>query len=125
MVYDGPGLMPDEIWEVRRERTGLPPEGAATLGYMRFVDAVSPAEHAPPNPLAAAIALTLGRLAHGDASVRPLSQYFFAAGMQGSGAGVAGRAFPLSSYSPEVRARLPRALTNGVDGSDWAMIYNF
>lgn len=125
MVYDGPGLMPDDTWQARRRRTGLPPDGAATISYMRFVDAVSPPEHAPPNPIAAAVASILGCLAHNDASVRPLSQYFFATGMQGSGAGVAARAFPLEVYSPEVRARLPQALTNGVAGSDWAMVYSF
>lgn len=45
--------------------------------------------------------------------------------MQGSGGGVAYRPFPLELYTPEVRARLPQALTNGVAGSDWAMFYSF
>lgn len=125
MTYDGPGLMPPDVWQARRDRTGLPIEGAATVSYMRYVERGDNIGHAPPNAISAAIAAILGRIAHSDPSVRPLSQYFFAAGLQGSGAGIASRAFALSNYSKGVRSRLPAALTNGIAGSEWGMVYPF
>ncbi len=125
MVYDGPWLMPPDVWEARRAQTGLPPEGAAHVSYMRYVEGVMATKHAPFNALSAAIASLVGRLAHGDASVRPLSQYFFAAGLQGSGTGTATRGFPLEAFPQEVRSRLPSALTSGIVGSDWSMAYLF
>lgn len=127
MTYDGPGLMPEDVWQARRALAGglLPPEGAATVSYSRWVDGAFSGDQTPPNPIAAAVANILGRLAHDDASVRPMSQYFFAAGLGGSEAGVAVRLFPLDSYSAEVRNRLPYSLTNGVPGSVWSMGYPF
>ena len=125
MTYDGPGLMPPEVWAARRELTGLPPEGAATVSYMRYVEGNAAIGPPPPNAISVAIAAILGRLAHGDATVRPLAQYFFAAGLQGSGKAVATRAFALSCYSDDVRSRLPGSLTNGMSGSEWGMGYPF
>jgi hypothetical protein len=126
MTYDGPGLMDPEVWDARRALTGLPAEGAATVSYVRYVEEDAQLLQAPPNAISAAIAAILGRLAHADSSIRPLSQYFFAAGLQGSGKGIAGRAFALDQhYSGEVRGRLPASLTNGIAGSEWGMVYPF
>lgn len=125
MIYDGPGLVPDELWQARVARTGLPMEGAATVGYTRWFNGYFSGDQTPPNPIASAVANVLGRLAHDDSSVRPMSHYFFAAGLGGSGAGTAGRVFSLNTYSAEVRSQLPYPLTNGVAGSEWAMNYSF
>jgi hypothetical protein len=125
MTYDGPGLIPADLWEARRVGTGHPPEGVATVSYMRHVEGNMGVQHAPLNAISAAIAAILGRLAHGDSSVRPLSQYFLAAGPQGSGTGTASRAFSPTDYSSDVRARLPAGLTNGIAGSEWGMVYPF
>jgi hypothetical protein len=125
MTYDGPGLYPDQTWQARVAMTGLPPEGSAHLSYIRFVEGTMAPNTSPPTPIAAAVSSILSRLAHDDATVRPLSQYFMAAGLGGSGASVASRVFPLSDYSPEIRAQLPRRLTNGVVGSEWSMGYSF
>ncbi len=126
MTYDGPGLFPDDTWQARVALTGLPPEGAAHLSYIRFVEGtLAPNASGPPTPIAAAVSSVLSRLAHDDSAVRPLSQYFMAAGLGGSGASVATCVFPLSDYSPEVRSQLPHRLTNGVTGSEWAMGYSF
>lgn len=127
MTYDGPGLIPEAAWQARRNLWGgtLPPEGAATVSYARWVDGEFPADQKPPNPIAAAVANILGRLAHDDVSVRPMSQYFFAAGLGGSGVGVATRQFPLDVYPAVVRSQLPHSLTNGIDGSSWSLGYPF
>jgi hypothetical protein len=123
-VYDGPGLMPPEVWKARQERTGLPDEGALWVAYMRFVEDASIGQ-APFNALAVAIAYIIGRLAHDDVAIRALSQYLHAAGLSGSGASVAARRFPLNTYSSEVLGGLPRRLTNGVSGSEWSIGYPF
>src|ERR1035438_2341150 len=62
---------------------------------------------------------------HDDATLRPLSQYFFGAGLSGSRVGVAVRHLPLSAYSDQVRQQLPARLINGGVGSEWSMVYAF
>jgi len=123
-IYDGPGIMPAHVWQARRQMTGAPAEGGASISYMRFADDVAQ-NQAPPTPIAVAVAQILGRLAHDDATLRPLSQYFFAAGLSGSGVGVAVRRLPLSAYSDQVRQQLPARLINGGVGSEWSMVYAF
>jgi hypothetical protein len=123
-VYDGPGLMPPEVWRARQALTGLPDQGACSVGYYRHTEAL-PADQAPPNAIAAAIAFLLGRLAHDNAPVRPLSQYFHAAGISGSSTAVALNYFPLDVFSDELRASLPRRLTNGDVGSDWSIVFPY
>jgi hypothetical protein len=91
---------------------------------LRFADDVAQ-DQAPPTPIAVAVAQILGRLAHDDATLRPLSQYFFGAGLSGSRVGVAVRHLPLSAYSDQVRQQLPARLINGGVGSEWSMVYAF
>jgi hypothetical protein len=123
-VYDGPGLIPPEVWRARQALTGLPDEGACSVGYYRHTDTL-PANQAPPNAIAAAIAFLLGRLAHDYVPVRPLSQYFHAAGISGASTAVALSYFPFDIFSDELRAGLPHRLTNGVAGSDWSIVFPF
>jgi hypothetical protein len=124
MVYDGPGMLPPEVWKARQALTGLPDGGACSIGYYRHTDTL-PAEQAPPNAIAAAIAFLLGRLAHDNVPVRALSEYFHAAGMSGSSTAVALHYFPLDLFSDELRAGLPQRLINGDAGSDWSMVFPF
>lgn len=123
-VYDGPMLMSPEVWRARQASTGLPDHGACWVGHFRHTEAL-PADQAPPNAITAAIAFLLGRLAHDNAPVRPLSQYFHAAGISGSSSPVTTRYFSFEILSDEVRANLPRKLTNGIIGSDWSMVFPF
>lgn len=123
-VYDGPGLMPSQVWEARREMTGLPEQGACWVAHCRYTGGFSPAE-APPNPIAAAVTFMLERLAHDNVPVRPLSQYFHAAGLSGSSTAIASKSFPFDILSEEVRGGLPYKLTNGVWGSDWSIFFQF
>lgn len=124
-TYDGPGLMPAETWMARQALTGLPPEGAAWIGYSRHTEDLDFGS-APPNAIAPVIAYSVSRFSHDDAAIRPLSQYFHAAGLSGSSRTVATRVFDLAEiYSKEVLAGLPGRLTNGVWGSDWSMFYMF
>jgi hypothetical protein len=123
-VYDGPGLMPPDIWAARQKRTGLPERGAAWIGYFRHTDSL-PESQAPMNPIAVAVASILGRLAHDDATARPLCRYFAAAGVSGSSQPIATKVFSLDTLSEELRAGLPRRLTNGIAGSDWQIMYMY
>ena len=121
MVYDGPGMMTPEVWKARQALTGLPDEGACSMGYYRHTDAL-PADQAPPNAIAAAITFLLGRLAYDNVPVRALSQYFHAAGMSGSSTAVARhRESALRARgprrsrgrSPRTRPRVPRQQPHG------------
>lgn len=126
MAYDGPGLMPEEIWQIRRERAGLPAEGCHSVQYNRYAQVENWPEAQPPfNPLSHAIAAIFARIAHEDASTRLLSQYFYAAGLEGSGVPVAARTFPLSDYPETVRRWLPTRLSDGERGSEWQIIFDF
>jgi hypothetical protein len=123
-TYDGPALLPPEVWKARQALTGLPDQGACSVGYYRHTDAL-PADQAPPNAIAPAVTFLLGRLARDNVPVRPLSQYFHAAGMSGSSTAVALSYFPLDVFSDELRAGLPRKLINGDAGSDWSMVFPY
>jgi hypothetical protein len=123
-VYDGPRMMPPEAWAVRQARTGLPEQGGCWVALMRHTGTLS-GDYDPPIPIAAAITFLLERLAHDNAPVRPLAQYFQAAGLSGSSASVTSKFFPLDVLSAELRANLPHRLTAGVRGSDWSVIFQF
>lgn len=118
--YDGPGMLPSDLWKVVQLRQGMPDEGAAWVAYMRYVTGLGETD-TPPNPIAAMVTFVLSRLAHDDPPIRPLSQYFLSANMAGSGQSVVSKMFPLSTFSEEVRRGFPHRLTNGVEGSDWAV----
>jgi hypothetical protein len=124
MVYDGPLLMSPELWRARQASTGLPDSGACWVGHFRHTETL-PVDQAPPNAIAVAISFLLERFAHDYAPVRPLSQYFHAAGMSGSSSPVTMKRFNLDMLSDELRAGLPHRLTNGVVGSDWSMGFPF
>jgi hypothetical protein len=123
-AYDGPMFMSPDVWRGRQASTGLPDQGACWVGHFRHTEAL-PADQAPPNAIAVAIAFLLGRLAHDNAPVRALSQYFHAAGISGSSSPVTMKRFGFEIFSDEVRAGLPQRLTNGVVGSDWSMVFPF
>jgi hypothetical protein len=124
MVYDGPLLMPPEVWRARQALTGLPDAGACWVGHFRHTE-VLPADQAPPNSIAVAISFLLGRFAHDYSPVRPLSQYFHAAGMSGSSSPVTMKRFNFDMLSDELRTGVPNRLTNGIAGSDWSMGFPF
>lgn len=122
MSYDGPEL---QGWEARKQRNGLTSDeplcsiayATASTNWETFV---------PSNPLGVLISRLIGRLAFSDETLRPLSQYFYAAGMAGLGKSVVGRSYPLATqYPPELVAQLPDALTNGVAGSEWSLAFAF
>lgn len=121
--YDGPGLLSPELWQMVQQSRGLPDEGAAWVAYMRYVTGLGETDAPPPNPIAAMIAFLLGRLAYDDPPIRPLSQYFLAANMAGSGQSVVSKLFTLNTFSDEVRRGFPHRLTNGVEGLDWAVFF--
>ncbi|WNG79927.1 hypothetical protein C6A86_016795 [Mycobacterium sp. ITM-2016-00316] len=125
MTYDGPGLMPPDIWEARKKLLGASSDDPlCSLSYMN--SSTSWDEFVPSNPLGVLVSTVVGRLAFSDDSLSPLANYFLAAGMQGMGSGVAGRNFPLTSQMPEAIAnRLPHALTSGLPETDWSMGFNF
>lgn len=76
MTYDGPAMMPEHIWDIRRHRHGLPEDGASEVLYMRYREDSPNRLSQPPNSISVAIATILGRLARDDSAVRPLTQYF-------------------------------------------------
>lgn len=121
-TYNGPGIT---SWEGTRDLYGLPEAPSASVMYMRHTDDLEFGA-APPNAIAAMIAYLVSRLAHTDSGLRPLSQYFHAAGLSGSGRAVAMTTrLAAETYSPEVLADLPRRLTNGALGSDWSMAFMY
>ena len=125
MAYDGSGLMPAEVWEARKKLLGVTSDGPfSVLSYMLASETWD--EYVPSNPLGVLVATLVGRLAFSDETLRPLSQYFFSAGMGGpTGSGAAGRIYLLESQMPaELGSRLPSGLINA-GFSDWSMGFNF
>jgi hypothetical protein len=120
LSYDGPEL---QGWEERKQRDGITSD--APLCSMAYVTASTNWEtFVPENPLGVLISRLVGRLAFSDEPLRPLSQYFSAAGMAGLGTSVVSCSYPIASqYSPELVAQLPDGLTNGVFGSDWLLAF--
>jgi uncharacterized protein DUF6602 len=123
-TYDGPGLGP-EFWPARKELLGLTSD--EPFSQVQYSIAVSDVQsYELSNPLGVLVANVVSRLAFSDSMLRPLSQYFFAAGMGGQmGVPVIVRRFELANMAEEVRSGLPYRLTNGVAGSEWSMVFAF
>jgi Domain of unknown function (DUF6602) len=126
MTYDGPGLFAPDLWEARKQLLGISSdEASCSLQYNLALSNVEVPE--PSNPVGVLVAGVIGRLAFSDSTLRPLSQYFYAAGMGGRmGVAVVSRRFPVESqFSAETISRLPHSLTNAQAGSEWSMGFNF
>ena len=124
--YDGPGVVPPELWEARKALLGRI-DDRPTCAIQYSVAADGSNQPQPANPLGVLVANIVGRLAFEDATIRPLSQYFFASGMSGErGVPVAMKEFALESqFSAAMLSGFPNALTNGLNGSEWSLAFNF
>ena len=126
MSYDGPGLLPADIRGARKKLLGI--DSDEPVCAVQYSIASSDVHaYAAANPVGVLVAKLVGRLAFEDSALHPLSQYFFAAGMGGNrGIPVIAKQYPLSShFDDEVIGAFPNALTNGLNGSEWALVFNF
>lgn len=82
MTYDGPGLLPPELWEARKARIGATSDEPFCSMFYNLASS-NVQSYEPSNPLGVLVSKLVGRLAFSDPSLRPLSQYFFAAGAGG------------------------------------------
>lgn len=125
LTYDGPGLMPPEIWEARKQLIGQVDDTAHCV-IQYGIASSSVTDYVAVNPLGSLISNLIGRLAVTDSNLELFAQYFNAAGMNGSmGVPVASRQYTLHSQMPsELVARLPQQLING-PASEWAMGFPF
>lgn len=125
-TYDGPGIYPAELWEARKGLRGASSDDPlCSVSYYMASESVTTYEAS--NPLGVLVSKIVGRLAFSDATLRPLSQYFYASGLAGQmGVPVIHRNYILpAQMSEEAIAGLPHSLTNGVAGSDWSMAFQF
>jgi len=124
-TYEGPGLITQETFEkLGGELANIPQEPYCQVAFYRHTQDLPP-ENAPVNAIAPAVTYLLDRLAHDDVAVRPLVEYFHAAGLPGRSTSVSARTFPISVFGADVQVQLPRRLTDSVPGSDWAMSFPY